>query len=112
MIGYVGNSGCSVGHKSVTQPGHKFVTSQFIGRQQTFVELQLRFKLHFYTKKMQFNEMLDRAAVEECSSLLQQNGKSAEWAAQRSVHWSSTNVYGAPITFQITFYTMKMQFET
>ena len=27
---------------------------QFIGRPQTFVELQLRFKLHFYTKKMQF----------------------------------------------------------
>ena len=29
-------------------------SSQFIGRPQTFVELQLRFKLHFYTKKMQF----------------------------------------------------------
>ena len=27
---------------------------QFIGRPQTFVELQLRFKLHFYTMKMQF----------------------------------------------------------
>ena len=27
---------------------------QFIGRLQTFVELQFRFKLHFYTKKMQF----------------------------------------------------------
>ena len=27
---------------------------QFIGRPQTFVELQLRFKLHFYTRKMQF----------------------------------------------------------
>ena len=29
-------------------------SGQFIGRPQTFVELQLRFKLHFYTKKMQF----------------------------------------------------------
>ena len=27
---------------------------QFIGRPQTFVELQLCFKLHFYTRKMQF----------------------------------------------------------
>ena len=27
---------------------------QFIGRPQTFVELQLRFKQHFYTKKMQY----------------------------------------------------------
>jgi len=27
---------------------------QFIGLPQTFVELQLRFKLHFYTRKMQF----------------------------------------------------------
>ena len=26
--------------------------NQFIGRPQTFVELQLRFKQHFYTKKM------------------------------------------------------------
>ena len=29
-------------------------SGQFICRPQTFVELQLRFKLHFYTKKMQF----------------------------------------------------------
>ena len=29
-------------------------SGQFISRPQTFVKLQLRFKLHFYTKKMQF----------------------------------------------------------
>ena len=29
-------------------------SGQFIGRPQTFVELQLHFKLHFYTEKMQF----------------------------------------------------------
>ena len=29
-------------------------SGQFISRPQTFLELQLRFKLHFYTKKMPF----------------------------------------------------------
>ena len=42
---------------------------QFIGRPQTFVELQLRFKLHFYTKK-------------KCSL---------------KCNWSSTNVCGRPM---------------
>ena len=32
---------------------------QFIGRPQTFVELQLRFNLHFYTRKMQFETWLE-----------------------------------------------------
>ena len=31
-----------------------FARGQFIGRLQTFVELQLCFKLHFYIKKMKF----------------------------------------------------------
>ena len=31
---------------------HDAYRGQFIGHPQTFVELQLRFKLHFYTKKM------------------------------------------------------------
>ena len=33
--------------------------SRFIGRPQTFVELQLHFKLHFYTRKMQFETQLE-----------------------------------------------------
>ena len=32
---------------------------QFIGRPHTFVELQLRFKLHFFNKKMQFEMQLE-----------------------------------------------------
>ena len=45
---------CFASARSVQNREEAEDSGQFIGRPQTFVELQLRFKLHFYTKKMQF----------------------------------------------------------
>ena len=58
---------CSAGHNvprprwlsTVRQRDRVHSSGQFIGRPQTFVELQSRFKLHFYTKKMQFETKLE-----------------------------------------------------